>query len=154
MFLEWLASNPWVVWLAVAGALAVSEMTTLDLTLLMLSAGALAGVGVALVLPGLIWAQILVAVAVALLCLFLVRPSILRKLHRGVGYRSSVEQLVGSTGTTTRAVTASDGEIKVHGELWSARSYDGEPIAVGVQVDVFEIDGVTAVVYPTHRSLS
>ena len=154
MFLEWLAANPWVVWLAVAGVLAVSEMTTLDLTLLMLSVGALAGVGVALVLPGLIWAQILVAVAVALMCLALVRPSILKRLHRGIGYRSSVEQLVGSTGVTTLEVTASDGEVKVHGELWSARSYDGEPIAAGVQVDVFEIDGVTAVVHPTHRSLS
>lgn len=152
--MEWLAENPWVVWLALAGVLAVSEMATLDLTLLMLAVGAVAGVTVALFLPGLLWAQIVVAVVVALLCLTLVRPTILKKIHPGEGYRSSVDKMVGSSGTTTSEVTASAGEVKVNGETWSARSYDGEPIAVGVAVDVFEIDGVTAVVYPSHRSLT
>lgn len=151
--LEWLAENPWVVWLALAGVLAVSEMTTLDLTLLMLSVGAVAGFLVAMVLPGLVWAQIVVAVVVALLCLLLVRPSILRRVQRGIGFRSSVQKLVGSSGTTVREVTASGGEVKVNGEIWSARSYDGEPIAAGVAVDIFEIDGVTVIVHPSHRSL-
>lgn len=154
MFPEWLADNPWVVWLALSGVLAVSEMATLDLTLLMLAVGAIAGFGVAVLLPGVIWAQIVVAVVVALLCLGLVRPSILKRLHRGVGYRSSVEAVLGSSGVTTRAVTASGGEVKVNGETWSARSYDGEPIAAGVPVDVFEIDGLTVVVYPSHRPLA
>ena len=51
-------------------------------------------------------------------------------------------------------MTASGGEVKVNGETWSARSYDGEPIAAGVPVDVFEIDGLTVVVYPSHRPLA
>lgn len=153
MFLEWLAQNPWVVWLAVAGALAVSEMTTLDMTLLMLSVGALAGVAVALVLPGVIWAQILVAVVVALACLTLVRPSILKRLHNGVGFRSSVEKVLGATGVASREITASGGEVRVNGDTWSARSYDGEPIAAGVEVDVFEVDGLTLVVLPSQRRL-
>lgn len=150
---EWIAANPWAVWLAIAGALAVSEMATLDMTLLMLSIGAVAGIVVAIALPGVIWAQILVAVVVALLCLTLVRPSILKRLHRGVGFRSSIDKVVGSTGTTLREVTASGGEVKVNGEAWTARSYDGEPIAAGVPVDVFEIDGLTLLVHPTHKPL-
>lgn len=149
-----MAENPWAVWLALAGGLAVSEMTTLDMTLLMLSVGAVAGFLVALLVPGLVWAQIVAAVVVALLCLTLVRPSILRRIHRGVGFRSSVEKVVGSNGTTTREVTASGGEVRVNGETWSARSYDGEPIAAGVEVDVFELDGLTVVVYPSHRPLA
>lgn len=153
MFFEWLAQNPWVVWLLLAGGLAVSEMATLDMTLLMLSVGALAGVAVAVFLPGLIWVQIVVAVLVALACLTLVRPSMLKRLHRGVGFRSSVDKVLGARGMTTREVTASGGEVKINGEAWSARSYDGEPIASGVEVDVFEIDGVTVVVHPTHRAL-
>lgn len=150
---EWLSDNPWAVWLAIASALAVSEMFTLDLTLLMLSVGALAGVVVGIVLPGVIWLQIVVAVVVALACLTLVRPRFLRRLHPGLGYRSSVDKLVGSTGTTIHEVTASAGEVKVAGEIWSARSYDGEPIAAGVEVDVFEIDGVIALVHPTRKAL-
>lgn len=152
--LEWLAGNPWAVWLALAAVLAISEMTTLDMTLLMLSTGALAGFLVALVLPGMIGVQIAVAIVVALLSLLLVRPSILRRLHRGVGFRSSVEKIVGSRGLTLSEVTASAGEIRVDGETWSARSYDGEPIPSGVEVDVFEIDGVIVRVHPSHRPLT
>ena len=46
------------------------------------------------------------------------------------------------------------GLVKVNGEVWSARSYDGHPIAAGVEVEVFEIDGVTAVVYPKDKPLT
>lgn len=151
---EWIQENAWAVWLVIAGGLAISEMVTLDLTLLMLAGGALAGGLTALVVPGLVWVQVLVAVVVAVALLGLLRPTILRRVAHGPGYQSSVEQLVGSTGRTIREVTASDGSVKVSGETWSARSYDGQPIAADVEVEVFEIDGVTAVVYPKDKPLT
>ena len=43
---EWVQQNIWTLWLVAAGGLAVSEMLTLDMTLLMLAGGALAGAGV------------------------------------------------------------------------------------------------------------
>lgn len=150
---EWIEENWWAVWAILAAGLAVSEMVTLDLTLLMLASGALAGAATALVFPGAIWAQVLVAVIVSVLMLGLLRPKMLKRLHKGPGYRSSVEQLLGSSGRTVREVTASGGEVKVHGEVWSARSYDGESIAEGIEVEVFEIDGVTLVVYPKNKPL-
>ncbi|MFV0452145.1 MAG: NfeD family protein [Propioniciclava sp.] len=151
---EWLQENLWAVWLVVAGVLGVSEMLTLDLTLLMLAGGALAGGVTALIVPGLLWVQVLVAVVVAVALLGLLRPSMVKRYSTGPGYRSSVDQMVGSEGRTMREVTASDGAVKVNGEVWSARSYDGEPIAAGVEVEVFEIDGVTVVVYPRSKPLT
>ena len=68
--LDWLASNPWSLWLLAAAVLAVSEMLTLDLTLLMLASGALAAAGVALFLPGLLWAQVAAAIVVAIHVVF------------------------------------------------------------------------------------
>ncbi len=150
---EWLRDNAWIVWLIAAGGLAVTEMLTLDLTLLMLAGGAIAGTATAVLFPGAFWLQILVAVVVAVALLGLLRPQMIKRLHRGPGYRSSIDKMVGSSGRTVGEVTASGGEVKVAGEIWSARSYDGETIAAGVEVDVFEVDGVTAVVYPRHRSL-
>ncbi|MFP5416863.1 MAG: NfeD family protein [Actinomycetes bacterium] len=151
--LEWLSDNWWAVWLVLAGGLAVSEMLTLDMTLLMLAGGALAGAGAALLFPGLVWLHVLVAVVVAVALLGLLRPQVLKRLQKGPGYRSALDQLVGSRGRTMGEVTATGGEVKVAGEIWTARSYDGAPIEAGVEVDVFEIDGVTVVVHPSHKPL-
>ena len=152
--LEWLSANAWVAWLTIAGVLAVSEMLTLDLTLLMLASGALAGAGVAFFLPGLIWAQVLVAIVVSLTMLFALRPLLLRRLRNSPGYRSSIDKLLGSAGTAVAEITPTMGEVKIGGEVWSARSYDSSVIAPGTEVEVLEIDGITAVVYPRHRPLT
>ncbi len=152
--LEWLSANGWIVWLVLAGGLAVSEMLTLDMTLLMLAGGALAGAGAAVLFPGLIWVHILVAVVVAVALLGLLRPEILRRLHKGLGYRSTFDQLLGGKGRAVGEITASGGEAVVNGETWSARSWDGEPIASGVAVDVIEVEGLTVVVHPQNKPLS
>lgn len=152
--MEWLSANGWVVWLCLAGVLAVSEMLTLDLTLLMLASGALAGGIAGFFLPGLLWVQVVVAVVVAVTMLFVLRPVLLKRLSKSPGYRSSASKVVGGAGIVTQQVTAAAGEVKVAGETWSARSFDGSDIEQGVEIEVFEIDGLTAVVYPRYKSLS
>lgn len=152
--IEWIQQNWWVAWLVLSGGLAVSEMLTLDMTLLMLAGGALAGAGAALIFPGLLWVQVLVAVVVAVALLGVLRPEILKRLHKGPGYRSTFDQLLGSTGRAAGVITASGGEANVNGETWSARSWDGEPIASGVEVEVIEVDGLTVVVQPRNKPLS
>lgn len=152
--MEWLSENAWVIWLVLAGGLAVSEMLTLDLTLLMLATGALAGGVVAFAFPGLLVGQLIVAIAVALAMLYITRPALLKRLHNSPGYRNSTAKLLGSAGTAMAEITPTSGEVKIAGELWSARSYDESVIAAGTEVEVFEMDGITAVVYPKHKPLS
>ena len=152
--IEWIQQNWSVVWLVLAGGLAVSEMLTLDLTLLMLAGGALAGAGVAVLFPGLVWVQVLVAVVVAVALLGVLRPEMIKRLHKGPGYRSTFDQLLGSTGRAAGEITAHGGEATVNGETWTARSWDGEPIASGVEVEVIEVDGLTVLVQPRHKPLS
>ena len=152
--LEWIQENMWLIWLILAGVLAVSEMLTLDMTLLMLAAGALAGGAVALVFPGLVWLQVAVALATAVATLFLLRPTILEKVRRAPGYRSSLDTLIGASGVTTTAITAHAGEVKVDGQVWEARSYDGSvEISAGESVEVLGLDGITLLVYPANRPL-
>ncbi|MEA5118139.1 MAG: NfeD family protein [Propionicimonas sp.] len=151
--LEWLAENVWVVWLALGVGLAVTELSTLDFTLLMLAAGAVAGGITAIVLPGLFWVQLAVAGVVAVAMLALLRPTLLHRVRSMPGYRSSVDKLVGSSGTVTAEVTGETGEVKVAGEVWSARSVDGGAIPAGEQVEVYRIDGATLLVYPRHQAL-
>lgn len=150
--MQWLAENAWVVWLIIAVGLAIAETSTLDFTLLMLASGALAGVGVALVFPGLIWLQILVALIVAVAMLLLLRPTLLAKIRSAPGYRSSLEKMVGSPGVAVTEITTETGEAKVSGESWTARAVEGT-IPAGTEIEVYQIDGAVAVVYPRHQAL-
>ncbi|GAA3877243.1 NfeD family protein [Tessaracoccus defluvii] len=153
-FVDWLGANLWSLWGITALGLAAAELFTLDLTLLMLASGALAGGVVALVFPGLFWLQIVVAVVVAVASLFLLRPTLLEKVRNAPGYRSSLDNLVGARGTVTALVGAETGEVKVSGQVWEARPYDPTiTIEPGEPIEVFGLDGITLIVYPVHRSI-
>jgi membrane protein implicated in regulation of membrane protease activity len=57
--------------------------------------------------------------------------------------------LVGKKAVVLEEVTGTQGLVKLAGEVWSARSLDeNQVIPVGAMVDVMEIEGATAIVYP------
>jgi len=151
---DWLGDNAWAIWLSLAFLLAVAELLSLDLVLIMLAVGAVAGAGVALLAPHLWWLQVLVALAVSVGMVLMLRPSLMAKVRNMPGYRSSTSKMVGSTGVATSAITRAGGEIKVDGQQWSARPYTSDlVIEQGTEVEVYEIDGAIAVVYPAHEAL-
>ena len=139
----------WVAWLGLAVALGVLELLSLDLILLMLAAGAIVGMITSLVVPD-IWVQVLAAVAASVAALAFVRPSVVKRMQTGgpnlvLGH----EALVGKTAVVVEEVTLHAGQVRIAGELWSARPYDeDEVIPVGAKVDVFQIKGATALVHP------
>ncbi|MGC3993787.1 MAG: NfeD family protein [Propionicimonas sp.] len=150
--MEWLGEHLWVFWMGLAAVLGVTELLTLDFTLLMLASGALAGGLVALALPGVLWVQIAAAVVVAVAMLALARPTLLRKVRALPGYRSSVDKMIGSSGVALTEITSGAGEVKVAGEVWTARSVEGT-IAAGTEIEVYKIDGAIVIVYPRNLAL-
>jgi membrane protein implicated in regulation of membrane protease activity len=151
---DWLGDNGWAIWISLAFLLGVAEILSLDLVLIMLAVGALAGAGAAVLAPGLWWLQILVATAVSVLMLLLLRPTLLRRVRNMPGYRSSTAKIVGSSGIAMSQIDRNGGEIKVDGQSWTARPYISDVvIEQGTEIEVFEIDGAIAVVYPKHGVL-
>lgn len=151
---DWLGDHAWAIWLSLALLLAVAEIVSLDLVLIMLAAGALAGAVVAVAAPDLWWLQILVAAGVSMGMLALLRPTLLAKVRNMPGYRSSTAKMVGSSGLALSQIDARGGEIKVDGQSWSARPYSADiVIEQGTEIEVYEIDGAIAVVYPKHLGL-
>jgi membrane protein implicated in regulation of membrane protease activity len=137
----------WAVWLAIALALGLVEITTLDLTFLMLAAGALAGAAAAGIGSPLIL-QVVVALVVAVAMVGVVRPIALRHLRTPSATRTGVAALIGSDAVALERVDATGGRIKLRGEIWSARTFDpSKVIEAGESVEVVQIDGATAVVY-------
>jgi membrane protein implicated in regulation of membrane protease activity len=137
-------------WLVAAVVLAIVEVTTLDLVFIMLAGGALAGAGVVAVGGGPIAAAI-VAIVVSVALLGVVRPIALRHLRHPPEIRTGVAALVGSSAVVLERVDANGGQIKLGGEIWSARPFDeNQVIEPGSRVDVIEIKGATALVYPSE----
>lgn len=150
---DWLGENPWALWLTLAVLLGVAEIVSLDLVLIMIAVGALVAAGVAALAPDLWWLQILVAAAVSVGMVALARPTLMRRIHEMPGYRSSTDKMVGSSGVATSEITADGGEVKIDGMIWTARVYGADVIEEGTEVEVYEIDGAIAVVYPKYGEL-
>ncbi|MFF8278325.1 NfeD family protein [Streptomyces lateritius] len=140
--------DPALIWLIAAGVLAVAEILTLTAALGMLGAAALATAGsAALGLP--LPLQFLVFTVLAAISLFFVRPVAARHLLKPEAERFGVDALVGRPAYVVSEVTGLGGRVRIGGEEWTARAYD-ETLVIprGTTVDVMEINGATAVVYP------
>ncbi|MEU1538806.1 NfeD family protein [Actinacidiphila glaucinigra] len=138
----------WFVWLLAAGVLGAAEFFTLTLVLGLLAGAALVAAVVAGVGIGV--AGQLVAFGVAAAAgLVLVRPVALRLMAHQPLTQEGSDALIGKRAEVMQEVTATRGLIKLSGEEWSARALDESlVIPVGAQVDVMEIEGATALVYP------
>ena len=138
----------WIAWLIAAAALGVAEYFTLTLAFGLLAAAALAaaivaGIGVPLL------GQILAFAITAAVGLLIVRPIARQQMSHPPLVSEGSYALVGKRALVIEEVTGTRGLVKLSGEVWSARSLDeDQKIPPGTSVDVMEIDGATAIVYP------
>lgn len=150
--MDWLGEHAWAAWLGVAAVLGMAELVSLDLVLIMLAVGAMAGMATAAIGAAVV-VQVLVAGGAAVAMLALVRPSLVARLHRGPELRLGTSKLVGQRAVVTEKITGlSVGRIRLAGETWSAAPYDEHvTIEPGATVEVFEIRGATAYVHPVSE---
>ncbi|WP_298323711.1 NfeD family protein [Haloactinopolyspora sp.] len=138
----------WIAWLVAAVALGVAEFFTLTLALGLLAAAAVVAAVVA-GLGGMWLLQVLAFAAAAAAGLLIIRPIARRHMSQPPLVRDGSDALVGKKAVVIKEVTASHGLIKLSGEEWSARTLDDDHvIPAGSLVDVMEIEGATAIVYP------
>jgi membrane protein implicated in regulation of membrane protease activity len=129
-----------------AGVLAVGEMISLSFFMgpiavaaALAGVAALAGAGTAL--------QLVVFIVASVASLVVLRPIATRHLHTPAQIRTGTAALVGSRAVALDRIDGSGGQIKLAGEVWSARAYDeDEVIEEGQRVQVIQIEGATALV--------
>jgi membrane protein implicated in regulation of membrane protease activity len=138
----------WIVWLVLAALLGVAEVMTTTLALGLLAVAAVVAAivgGVGLGLPFQIAAFAVAAGA----GLGVVRPLAVRHIRQPPVLRTGTAALVGRSAIVIEEVTPLAGRVRIGGEVWSARSYDeAQVIPVGFTVDVFAIEGASALVHP------
>lgn len=137
----------WLIWLIVAGGLALAETLTMTLVLVMFAGGA-AAAALTAVAGGPVGLQVVVALVVSLGLLWLVRPIAQLHMLEGSSPASGSEALVGMEAVVLSRVDAQGGRVRLNGSEWSARAFDrAQELPAGTVVRVMGISGATAVVW-------
>lgn len=144
--IDWMQDHPAATWLGIAILLAVVEILSLDLVLLMFALGAV-GASIAAGFGAPLWLAILVFIVISVAFLYFVRPPIVQRLHAGPTLTTGHAALVGRSAVVLEPVDKVNGRIQLAGEVWSARTADeDQAFDTGAEVLVVRIDGATAVV--------
>ncbi|MDY3618068.1 NfeD family protein [Agathobaculum sp.] len=138
--------NSLYVWVAVIIIGVAVEAFTLDLSAIWFAVGAvfaLIAASIGLGLP----AQLLIFVLFAAVLLILVRP-FCRRFLRTKNEPTNADRIIGEPAIVIQEIDnmQETGEIKVFGQLWTARSVDDSLIPQGAAVKVIAIRGVKAIV--------
>ncbi|MBL6275464.1 NfeD family protein [Micromonospora fiedleri] len=139
-----------VFWIVLGVVLAVAEIFTATLFVLMFAVGAFAAAGAA-ALGAPVAVQAVVFAAVSALTVLAARPVIRR--HRQSALESGdtafgIEAIEGSTALVLEQVDSDRGMVKIDGEVWTARAYDAtQVLAPGERVQVIQVKGAVALVW-------
>ncbi|MDR0319876.1 MAG: NfeD family protein [Treponema sp.] len=137
--------GPHWIWVGVTILMAIIEGLTLGLTTIWFALGALVMVFLSF-LPIPFVFQVLIFLVISGVLLIFTRPIALKKFKTG-RVKTNVDSLVGKHALVTRQITEFDkGEVKLSGQIWSARSEDGQTITEGTKCEVVRIEGVQAIV--------
>ena len=136
----------WVIWAVAAAALAGGEVLTLGFFLGLLAAGA-AVAAIAAAAGASVELQVALFVVTSIASIAFIRPIAMRHMRTPARLKSGTAALVGARAVVLERVDADRGQVKIGGEVWTARAYDEDDVfEPGARVDVMKIEGATALV--------
>ena len=136
----------WVLWMIAAGVLAVGEIVSLSFFMGPVAVAALAAAAAA-ALGGGLAVQLVVFIVASIASIGVLRPVARRHLKTPSELRTGTQALVGARAEVLEQVDRRGGQVKLAGEIWTARTYDEDDVLeAGTEVHVMKIDGATALV--------
>ncbi|MCI6772150.1 MAG: NfeD family protein [Oscillospiraceae bacterium] len=139
-------NNLFWVWIALAVIFGVVEAATAQIVTIWFAVGSV-GALIANVVGAGTTIQLVVFVAVSILTLIIARPY-LKKFTRTEMQRTNADRCIGETAIVTEEInnTQGTGQVKVGGNIWTARSLDSAIIPADEKVIVEKIEGVKLIV--------
>ena len=134
--IEYLVANMWQLWAVLAVLGLILELTSGDFFIMCIAIGA-AGAAITAPFAG-IYVQLAVFTVVSLLCLWQLRPFVLRYLHKNEENRvSNADALMGRQGRVIETIQENGfGYVAIDGDQWKAVAANDEEIPVGTRVKV------------------
>ena len=147
--IDFFTSNLWLIWVIISILCLILELSSGDFFILCFAIGSavaavVAGCGASLTV------QIIVFAVVSALSLLLVRPALIRKLHKPNRERlSNAEAMIGQQGRVSETIEAGGyGRVAIDGDDWKAKSADGSAIDKDTRVRVVKMESIIVTVEP------
>lgn len=137
----------WLFWLIASGIFFVIEMITVGFLVFWLGIAALITMVVSFFTDSLI-IQTAVFVISSILLIFLTKPFVQKFMNSKDTVVTNAYSIIGKHGLVIEDIDSisGTGQIKVDGEVWSAKCSDSTFIPKGSNIKILKIDGVKAVV--------
>ena len=139
----------WQFWLIVAGIFLVAEMATVGFLVFWFSIGALLALITSLFTDNII-IQTTVFVISSGVLIFFTRPFVNKFAKSENKKETNAFSIIGKTALVTEEINPllGTGQIKIEGEVWSAKTINSSIVPVDSQVEITAIEGVKAVIKP------
>ena len=136
------------IWIGLAIVMAVCEAATAQLVSIWFVVGAICAAITTIFTPSII-IQTTVFLAVSFIALIVTKPLVKKLRNKGNAQNTNADRLIGKVGVVVTDIDdeQSIGQVKVSGEVWSARS-DFAPILKDQKIKVLAIEGVKLIVEP------
>lgn len=136
----------WLVWLIAAGFFFVAEIITVGFFIFWLGIGSLLAMLVSFITNSVVIQVATFAISSSIL-LFFTKP-LAKKLASSDNAVTNSFSLINKTGIVTISINPLEGigQVKVNGEIWSAKTEGNKIIPKDSQIKVLKIDGVKLVV--------
>lgn len=144
--MAFVTDNPAVFWFVLLIAFSVIEAVTVQLVSVWFALGSI-GALIAAFLGAKFLAQITVFIIVSVICIIATRP-IIRKFHSKGVQSTNADRCIGQNAMVIEQIDnmKAQGQVRVNGNVWTARSEDNEIIPVETIVKIVKIEGVKLIV--------
>ena len=139
----------WKLWLIISGIFFIVEMCTVGFLIFWFAIGALIAMISSFFITNIV-AQTTIFIIASTILLFTTRSFVNKFAKTDNTQKTNAYSIEGKTGKVIKDINPIEGcgQIKIGGEIWSAKSFDGTCISQNTEVIVERIDGVKAIVKP------
>ena len=121
--MEYISQNLWLFWTVIMFICLILELSSGDFYVTCFAIGALISIPVA-VMDAPFWLQVVVWAVCSVLSILLIRPHLVKAIHRGADHRkSNSDALAGQIGEVSETIVAGGyGRVKLDGDDWKAEA--------------------------------
>ena len=141
----------WQIWLIISSLFFIGEMLTIGFLLFWLAIAGLITMVISIFAPDAIVLQTAIFVISSAALIFFTKPLVNKYINKKT-VPTNTYSLIGKKGIVTAKINSLEacGQVKVNGEIWSAKCNSEEIIEKGTEVEILEIDGVKLIVQPCN----